>query len=207
MAGPLDAARAAFADRDPVLAAKACGFEYVGSSTRGEFGGRLLGKAISLRYPEFDAVWLESGTPVLQHLTALAVYYLAVSDGSPPNGEWISFAQLPEGGFYVTAWRGYTPDALVRHFDDRIEALCAATAALHGDPLGLPGDLAIGFEVLPRLPLGLVYWCADEEFPARADVLFDETASHHLPTDCCAILSKQLVVALIAADSGQQAPA
>lgn len=35
----------------------------------------------------------------------------------------------------------------------------------------------------PRLPVTLVFWRQDEEFPARAYLLFDDTCEHHLPVD------------------------
>ncbi|MBA4371051.1 MAG: hypothetical protein C0418_05690, partial [Coriobacteriaceae bacterium] len=160
----------------------------------------FIGRPFALEFPSLGATRSDDGTPVPPHLTALIVYHMAVADATAPCGEWLSFADLPDGSFYVTAWRGYTPDALVRHFGDRIDDLRTAAVAIGCSEPALPGDLALGFVLMPRMPVAVVYWRSDDEFPARADVLFDATASHQLPTDCCAILTKQLVVALIAAD-------
>jgi hypothetical protein len=55
------------------------------------------------------------------------------------------------------------------------------------------GDAGYAFTVLPRVHLGLVYWEGDEEFPSQAQVLFEDTAAHYLPTDGLAILGSQLV--------------
>jgi hypothetical protein len=49
---------------------------------------------------------------------------------------------------------------------------------------------------LPKVPVTLILWRADDEFPARADLLFDATARHHLPTDvlwAVAMLAVQLM--------------
>jgi hypothetical protein len=49
---------------------------------------------------------------------------------------------------------------------------------------------------LPKVPVTLLLWTADDEFPARADLLFDATAPRHLPTDilwALAMLSLQLM--------------
>jgi hypothetical protein len=45
------------------------------------------------------------------------------------------------------------------------------------------GDASIKLFILPRLPLTIVIWENDDEFPARASLLFDQTASVHLPLD------------------------
>jgi hypothetical protein len=45
------------------------------------------------------------------------------------------------------------------------------------------GDASIRLYPLPRLPVVVVLWLEDEEFPARADLLFDSTCEMQLPTD------------------------
>ncbi|MFZ0034039.1 MAG: DUF3786 domain-containing protein [Sedimentisphaerales bacterium] len=45
------------------------------------------------------------------------------------------------------------------------------------------GDACIQLYVLPRIPLTIVIWRGDEEFGARASILFDETAAAQLPLD------------------------
>jgi hypothetical protein len=45
------------------------------------------------------------------------------------------------------------------------------------------GDASIKLFILPRFPLTIVIWEKDDEFPARVSLLFDQTASIHLPLD------------------------
>jgi len=54
------------------------------------------------------------------------------------------------------------------------------------------GDASYTFRALPQLPVAVVWWAGDDEFPAKASVLFDETSSHYLPTDGLAILGRML---------------
>jgi hypothetical protein len=51
---------------------------------------------------------------------------------------------------------------------------------------------------LPRVPVAVLWWDADDEFPARAELLFDQTAPKHLPIDGSAVLGSWLVTRLIA---------
>ncbi len=63
---------------------------------------------------------------------------------------------------------------------------------------GLPG-LAFAFQPLPRIRLAAILYPGDEEFAARASVLFDAAASHYMTTDGLALLGSGLVGRLIKA--------
>jgi hypothetical protein len=45
------------------------------------------------------------------------------------------------------------------------------------------GDAALQLFPLPSVPVVLILWLEDEEFPARVDLLFDSTCGLQLPTD------------------------
>jgi hypothetical protein len=45
------------------------------------------------------------------------------------------------------------------------------------------GDTSVRLFPFPRVPVVLIIWKQDKEFPARADILLDSTCSEHLPTD------------------------
>jgi hypothetical protein len=45
------------------------------------------------------------------------------------------------------------------------------------------GDASLELHPFPRVPAVLVLWLKDEEFPARADLLFDSTCILQVPID------------------------
>lgn len=45
------------------------------------------------------------------------------------------------------------------------------------------GDAGLRFPALPRVPVVMVLWQRDEEYPARLSVLFDASIAQHLPLD------------------------
>jgi Domain of unknown function (DUF3786) len=55
------------------------------------------------------------------------------------------------------------------------EKLCAAMMNY--------GDASVKLFPLPRIPVILVLWIEDEEFPSRADLLLDSSCEMHLPLD------------------------
>jgi len=187
MTTAFEAAREAASTIDPHVAARNCGFDYDGSTAAGTFAARYLNRAISLPFPSLDGRFADTGGAVPEPVVTLLSHYLVASDGTEPAGTWISFADLPGGRVYCSAWRGYTGKALVRRFGNDVDAVRAAAVRLGREALDLSSDLAIRLDVLPKVPVALLYWAGDEEFEPRADFLFDATASHHLPTDCCAV--------------------
>ncbi|HAK60743.1 MAG TPA: hypothetical protein DCO77_10225 [Nitrospiraceae bacterium] len=53
---------------------------------------------------------------------------------------------------------------------------------LGGEVVGY-GDAAVNLLPFPRVPVVLMLWIADDEFPARADLLFDASCELQAPTD------------------------
>jgi hypothetical protein len=196
----LRVARERTAGIDPGEAAARAGATFVeaadGASGRFELPF-LAGKAI-VTWPGLEPS-LEAGPPLPPHIAALLVHYIGRATDVSPSGRWIAFAELPDGSVYAQAFHGYTADALVRHLAENPDALSRAAELLGGEPLPGMADRAWWFAALPKVPVALLWWDADDEFPARADLLFDSTASSHLPTDGCAVLGSWLTQALIRA--------
>ncbi|MEJ2208321.1 MAG: DUF3786 domain-containing protein [Anaerolineae bacterium] len=74
----------------------------------------------------------------------------------------------------------------------------AAARAMGAESLSF-GDASFLFRALPRLWMAVVLYVADDEFPASANVLFDASASHYLPTEDMAVLGGLLASRLIKA--------
>ena len=45
------------------------------------------------------------------------------------------------------------------------------------------GDASVKLFPFPRLPVVIILWQEDDEFPSRADILFDSTCEFHLALD------------------------
>ncbi len=175
----LRAARMLAAGLDPLGVSERSGalFEPDDVGSGGCFSLRFLGDVVRIRFPEYE---FEADSRLPSHIQALLVHYLARSDGATPSGEWGAFADLPNGRFYAAAFQGYTGNALVRRLAGEPDGIPAAIASLGGRPLtsaelATNADAAWVIDALPRVPVALLWWDADDEFPARAELLFDRT--------------------------------
>jgi len=167
----------------------------------GEGGGRLdlrvWGEPVILDLPGLVAQRPQAG-PLALPGQALLMYYLTSTDGLSPAGEWVSFADLPGGRMYAQAFQGYSGNLLSRAFGMELEPFRLACLAVGGEPVDV-SDAGFSFIGLPKVPVMVTYWLGDDEFPSSAKVLFDRTATHHLPIDVCAILGSMLVSKILKA--------
>ena len=154
-------------------------------------------KTVNLSWPDLQAVDEASGKPCSLFDTSLLLYYLSFADGTPLADRWVSFRELPGGGFYHQAFQGYSSDRLARSLGEAPDRYEAAARALGGLKLSGLSGLAYRFQPLPRFPLASILWVGDEEFPARASILFDAQACHYMIIDGCALLGSGLVSRLL----------
>jgi hypothetical protein len=162
---------------------------------RGEFRLSLFDSPVILTFPGLVGIDTKDDELPLP-VQAVLAYYFYTSDGAPLTGQWISFADLPDGRMYNSAFQGYSGDELVKAFGwdvDGFKLVCERC----GGTVTSVGDAAFIFYALPRLPLLVNYWCGDEDFPSSCKILFDSSVSHYLPTDVCAILGSMLTRKII----------
>lgn len=158
-----------------------------------------LDKSYRISWPELEAGEADSNRPCDPELQTLFLYYLEQARGKAPEERWVTFRELPDGIFYHRAFQGYTGDPLAVAIDNDLERLRRAAISLGGYPLTV-GDMAFRFLALPRIPLALVYWLGDDEFPPEAQVLFDPAAGDYLPIDGSAALGRRLVRRILEED-------
>jgi hypothetical protein len=108
--------------------------------------------------------------------------YLINSKNLPVAGKLKTAQELPEGQFFFRGLHKLATEKLEQAFGEHPERLYDVM-----DKFGARrrdfGDASIELYILPRIPLTVVIWRGDEEFGARASVLFDETAASQLPLD------------------------
>ena len=128
----------------------------------------------------------------------LILHYLLHASGEPLTGRTVDFRQVPEGGFYWSAFVSRAKKPLLETFGQDLELYLKVAQELGGQPENL-GDAAARYLAFPLVPVTHVLWRGDEEFPPEANILFDETISRHLSTEDIAALAGASVYRLMAA--------
>ncbi|MDI6824912.1 MAG: DUF3786 domain-containing protein [Bacillota bacterium] len=133
---------------------------------------------------------------VPQWLAILTLHYLNGAGGEPLTGELIPFRDLPGGRVYDSNFEKRVRARLVRAFSHQPALLLEVAARLGGEAVDM-GDAGVRLVTFPRVPLWLVLWAADEEFPPGANVLFDSSVRSYLCTEDAVVLCEQVTSELI----------
>lgn len=119
---------------------------------------------------------------VTRFLDLFMVHYLLTSKEIPIRKEWISVKDITGG---VTFFRGphEIPSHLIEKkygadfggFSDTCDRLGGTTLQM--------ADAAYAFKIAPRIPVAVLLWKGDDEFPFESKLLFDRSIGEHLTLD------------------------
>lgn len=158
----------------------------------------FLDRIYRVDYPDFrfqEAGKVSAPPPPLPE-QVLILHYMAGGKDAPPPGEWVAYREIPGATFYYGAFVKRALDPLKKVFGSEPKALAGPAAKLGGQPLG-EGDASFRFQPFPRVPMQVIVWQGDEEFPAEASILFDRSVVGYLSPEDIAWLAGMLVYRLI----------
>jgi hypothetical protein len=108
--------------------------------------------------------------------------YLVSARDIACTGRPVRLDTIPGGDIFTKGSHMLPLDAVAGKYSGNKQGFVDKGKSLGGEPAPY-GDAAVRLFPLPRVPVVLTLWVEDEEFPARADLLFDSTCILHLPTD------------------------
>ena len=132
----------------------------------------------------------------LEQLCLLA--YLINAQDLPLANKLVGPENLPSGQFFFRGLHSLPTERLEETFGKSPERLYEVSEQFDAKQCEF-GDASIELNILPHIPLTIVIWRSDEEFGARASILFDQTAASHLPLDALATAVNLTVEALVRA--------
>jgi hypothetical protein len=115
-------------------------------------------------------------------LDLIILTYLLRVQAMEMSEKMVNEKQIPGGEAFFRGPHSLNTRPMEEVFGEDREAFLSAGRRLNGKVRDL-GDAAICLPVLPRIPVTLILWEKDDEFPAKVTVNFDSTISSHLPLD------------------------
>lgn len=110
------------------------------------------------------------------------LWYLTCSKDLGLTGKHISPGNLKGGQLFFRGSHVLPLDKLAEKYTDDPEGFIRRGLELGGTQTQ-HGDAAITLFPLPRIPVTLILWRGDDEFPPRADLLFDSSCEAQLALD------------------------
>ena len=187
-------------EQNPDQLAAKTGAIYTPFDSGGEFKLPFWSRDVLISFPEFTGKFVDTGDEVNTFDLTMLAYYFDVSDGAPMSGEWIAFNQIPGGLFYAQAFQGYSGNELAKVFVNDSDAFIAANEKL-GGRREFFGNVAFSYQILPRVPIMVVCWLGDEDFPPSYRMLFHSKPPPPAETDPYANLGINLTRRLIKANN------
>lgn len=124
---------------------------------------------------------IPSGGPSID-LKVTLITYLLNAKGIPLAGKLVAGSSLKGGKTFFQGTHRFPVEPLMERYGQDPEGFLTQGLSLGATQEGF-GDVSLRFPALPRVPVIMVLWAGDEEFPARLNVLFDASIEQHLPLD------------------------
>ena len=110
------------------------------------------------------------------------LWYLIHAKDIPLTGRLIKPENMKGGELFFRGSHVLPLDKIAGTYGDNKEAFIKRGGEICAE-VSTHGDASLQLLPMPRIPVILILWVNDEEFPARADLLFDSTCEFHLPLD------------------------
>jgi hypothetical protein len=154
-----------------------------------------------------ETVTHHDGTPLTHWEQVFIFNHMAQGGRSHPTGKWKGLVEFPNTISKIKSMKRHVEEPLKETFKGKTQQLRDAAARLGGQDLTREmgsADVALHFQVLPRVPVMLMFWNADAEddFEAEAKLLFDETITDHLDIESIMFLSERLQQLLCGIEPG-----
>ena len=132
--------------------------------------------------------------PLAPWMQILLLHYVRTRGNAPISGTWVSFTGLKAALMKSKSFARDCEEPLRLLFDRDPGAAERALERLGGLRLpDTPAPVAWRVLALPRVPVLVLYWPGDEEFPSKVKILFDATADRFLDVESLTFLIEGLV--------------
>ncbi|MBW2513080.1 MAG: DUF3786 domain-containing protein [Deltaproteobacteria bacterium] len=109
-----------------------------------------------------------------EYLYVFLIHYLLTTAEIVAENEWISEKDIPGGSTFFRGPHSIPTDRVTRTYQNDLAAFGRRCRELHGEPVEM-GDAAFRFQITKRLPVVVLYWQGDDDFPPEARLLFDRS--------------------------------
>ena len=160
----------------------------------------FLNRDIIISWPDMEFSFETNDGEISIQQQALLLHYLngaCSSKCTEMSGEWVSYQDIPDGRFYMDAFIKRAKDPLIKTFGFMAKKMVEiASKTYNAETLDL-GDYSVKINALPTVPVALLIWEGDEEFPPDGNLLFDKTISEILSAEDIATLAGTVVYPMI----------
>ncbi len=110
------------------------------------------------------------------------VYYLVNSKAIEVYNSWISEKDIVGGATFFRGPHEIPTNQIAMLYKDNLGDFRKACEHYNGIQINM-GDAAYYFKITSRIPVAVLFWKGDEDFPPESKIMFDKSITEHLTTD------------------------
>jgi hypothetical protein len=163
--------------------------------------GRAVADFLGRKYlVSNEGVAAQGGQPAIVDVQSVLAHYLASRGRGEPSGEFLPIGRLTGIGVSGGGPSENLAKPLGDLFGARYDLFALAAPKVGGRDMGPSPSGARAWEFgLPKVPIRVEFFEADEEFPAEIRVLFDSHANRFVSYECLELMTMCLVVEILLA--------
>ena len=157
----------------------------------------FLNRAVTVTWPDLTVTFKASGEKIPIQQQILLFHYLTGAKGARTTGEWIAYQEVPDGKFYLDAFLRRAKHPMVQVFGSQPDLLIQLAMEMYEAVILDQGDVSVQVQALPLIPVALILWRGDDEFPPEGTILFDRSISNFFSAEDIAWLAGMIIYPLI----------
>ena len=158
---------------------------------------KFLNRMITITWPDLSFSQDQEGEVSLKE-KIIILHYLNGVKRDHTGEEWISYKDIPTAQFYLDAFNRRVKQPLMGAFGQQPDRLISCAKELFDAAPSSIGDVSVVIQALPRIPVALMLWKGDDEFPPDGAILFDRSIQDILSAEDISELSSMIVYPLVA---------
>lgn len=164
-----------------------------------------LNQSYQITLPDIDISLKNSEEKVPLRDKILILHYLTLAKGTPVTNKIIAYKELPQGANYFPTFHKRAIKPLLDYFSKEPHRLVEVAGKLGGYKADY-GDVSVTINAFSQVPITLVLWRGNDEFPPEGNILFDSTIPNYLSTEDINVLCEAIawrLVKLLKAEGGK----
>jgi len=150
-----------------------------------------LNRSHKIVLPDIDISLIDSEEEVPIRDKILILHYFNRAKGTPLTNKVIAYKELPEGTIYSPTFSKRAIKPVLDYFGKEPAQLIDVAQKLGGHRTDY-GDVAVTINAFSHVPITLVLWQGDEEFPPNGNILLDSTIPDYLSTEDITVLCETI---------------
>ena len=138
-----------------------------------------------------EGVRRSDGKGLKEAIGSVLIHYILKGSSRRPAGKFVTFADLAGPLFKQASYSsGALERPIIKRFQGRVPELFEVAASYGGRKGGEAGlgSVSLIFDLLPHISLQCIFYDRDDEFPARATLLFDSNSTQFIDFEVLAVL-------------------